>query len=143
MNILVTGGTGTVGSQVVKELSSRSASASVSVLTRDPAKARNLPPGVTAVQGNLLDPKTVRTVFNDVEGVFLLNPVSQTESPEGLLALCGMKLSGVKHIVYLSVHRVDEAAHLPHFRIKGRHGGCTQAFWHSGDDRETEQLLPE
>ena len=41
MNILVTGGTGTVGSQVVRELLARGAQ--VQVLTRDPAKAAKLP----------------------------------------------------------------------------------------------------
>lgn len=43
MSILVTGGTGTVGSQIVRELVARGAS--VKVLTRDPTKAK-LPSGV-------------------------------------------------------------------------------------------------
>ena len=116
MKVLVTGGTGTVGSHVVRELAARKAD--VSVLTRDPGKTSNLPPGVKTVQGNLLDPKTVRSVFQDVDGVFLLNPVSQTEAHEGLLALSGMQLSGVKRLVYMSVHNVDQAAWLPHFGSK-------------------------
>ncbi len=115
MSILVTGGTGTVGSQVVRELVARGAS--VKVLTRDPAKAK-LPAGVTAVQGDLTQPETVRRVFNDVDAVFLLNGVSITEAHEGLLAVSGMKLSGVKRLVYLSVHQVDKAAWLPHFGAK-------------------------
>jgi len=115
MSILVTGGTGTVGSQVVRELVARGAS--VKVLTRDPAKAK-LPVGVTAVHGDLTQPETVRRVFNDVDAVFLLNGVSITEAHEGLLAVSGMKLSGVKRLVYLSVHQVDKAAWLPHFGAK-------------------------
>ena len=116
MKVLVTGGTGTVGSAVVRELVTRKAD--VRVLTRDPAKTKGLPQGVTPVQGNLLEPKTVRTVFKDVDAVFLLNPVSQTESHEGLLALSGMQLSSIKRLVYLSVHHVDQAAWLPHFGSK-------------------------
>ncbi len=115
MSILVTGGTGSVGSHVVRELVARGAS--VKVLTRDPAKAK-LPAGVTAVQGDLTQPETVRRVFNDVDAVFLLNAVSITEAHEGLLAVSGMKLSGVKRLVYLSVHQVDKAAWLPHFGAK-------------------------
>ena len=115
MSILVTGGTGSVGSHVVRELVARGAS--VKVLTRDPAKAK-LPAGVTAVQGDLTQPETVRRVFNDVDAVFLLNGVSITEAHEGLLAVSGMKLSGVKRLVSLSVHQVDQAAWLPHFGAK-------------------------
>lgn len=47
MKILVTGGTGTVGSHVTRELAARAAQ--VSVLTRNPAKVKNLPSGVKAV----------------------------------------------------------------------------------------------
>ena len=75
MNVLVTGGTGTVGSHVVRTLASRGAD--VSVLTRDAAKARNLPTGVKAVEGNLFAPGTVRRVFKDVDGVFLLTPLAK------------------------------------------------------------------
>jgi uncharacterized protein YbjT (DUF2867 family) len=116
MRVLVTGGTGTVGSQVVRELITRDAH--VSVLTRDPTKARALPPGVRAVEGNLLDTKTVRSAFKDMDAVFLLNGVTQTESHEGLLALCGMQLANIKRLVYMSVQNADQAAWLPHFGSK-------------------------
>jgi uncharacterized protein YbjT (DUF2867 family) len=116
MAILVTGGTGTVGSQVVSELVKRGAS--VKVLTRDLAKANNLPAGVTAVQGNLQEVASIRRVFSGVDEVFLLNMVSPTETHEGLLSVCGMELAGVKRVVYLSVHHVDEAPWLPHFGSK-------------------------
>jgi uncharacterized protein YbjT (DUF2867 family) len=116
MKVLVTGGTGTVGSQVVRELVSRRVE--VSVLTRDPAKTKQLPQGVKAVQGNLLEPGTVCRVFADVDGVFLLNPVSQTEVSEGLMAVMGMRQARLKRLVYLSVHQADRAAWLPHFGSK-------------------------
>jgi uncharacterized protein YbjT (DUF2867 family) len=115
MRILVTGGTGTVGSKVVAQLLARGAD--VRVLTRDPGKAR-LPEGATAVAGNLLDIATLKTVFTDVDGVFLLNAVSQTESQEALLAITAMRGTGVKHLVYMSVHAADSAPWLPHFGAK-------------------------
>ena len=115
MSVLVTGGTGMVGSLVVKELVARGAD--TRVLTRDPGKLRPSR-GVSAVQGNLQEPETVRRVFDGVERVFLLNAVSQTEASEALMALTGMRLAGVKHVVYLSVHKADAAAWLPHFGAK-------------------------
>lgn len=114
MKILVTGGTGTVGSEVVKELLARKAD--VSVLTRDAKKP--LPAGAKAVEGNLLDVGSVRSVFNGMDAVFLLNPVSQTEASEALMAITGMRLAGVKRVVYNSVHHVRDAPWLPHFGSK-------------------------
>jgi uncharacterized protein YbjT (DUF2867 family) len=114
MKVLVLGGTGTVGSQVVRELLGRGAD--VSVLTRDPRKP--LPPGVTAVGGDLLDPASVRSAFAGMDGVFLLNALGMTECHEGLMAVNGARLAAVKKIVYLSVHDVDKAPHLPHFGAK-------------------------
>jgi uncharacterized protein YbjT (DUF2867 family) len=115
MKVLVTGGTGTVGSAVVKELCGRGVN--VSVLTRDPAKLKDVK-GVTPVQGNLLEPASVRRVFAGADAVFLLNPVSQTEASEGLMALTGLRAAKAKRLVYLSVHHVEGAAWLPHFGSK-------------------------
>jgi uncharacterized protein YbjT (DUF2867 family) len=116
MRVLVTGGTGTVGSHVVRELLRRKAE--VSVLTRDPSKVAALGKQVTAVQGDLNSPETVRRVFEDADHVFLLNPVAQTEAHEALLALTGMRRAGVKRVVYLSVQSADRVAWLPHFGSK-------------------------
>ena len=113
MNILVTGGTGTVGSLVVHELLTRGAQ--VSVLTRDAAKAQKLPAGVKAVTGDLSTVDTVKRVFKGFEGVFLINTVSPTEVYEGLLSVCALRDQGVKRLVYVSVQDADKAAWLPHF----------------------------
>jgi len=114
LKVLVLGGTGTVGSQVVRELLARGVE--VSVLTRDPKKP--LPPGVRAVAGDLRDPATVRSAFAGMDGVFLLNAVSATECHEGLMAVNGARFGAVKKIVYLSVQDADKAPHLPHFGAK-------------------------
>lgn len=116
MKILVTGGTGTVGSQVVRDLAG--GQHDVQVLTRDTSKAKNFPAGVTAVAGNLLEPATVRRIFSGVDAVFLLNAVSQTEANEALMSVSAMRVAGVTRVVYLSVHHVDDAAWLPHFGSK-------------------------
>jgi uncharacterized protein YbjT (DUF2867 family) len=114
MKILVTGGTGTVGSRVVNELLTRKAE--VSVLTRDTKKP--MPAGVNAIEGNLLDVASVRRVFSGFDAVFLLNQVTPTEASEGLMAVTAMRNAGIKRIVYLSVQDADQAPWLPHFGSK-------------------------
>lgn len=116
MKTLVIGGTGTVGSQVVRELVARKTE--VHVLTRDAKKEKSLPAGSRGVVGDLLDPEAVRSVFRGVDGVFLLNAVSPTETHEGIMAVNGARMEGVRRLVYLSVHDVDRAPHLPHFGSK-------------------------
>ena len=127
MNILVTGGTGTVGSQVVRELLSRGAQ--VQVLTRDPAKGAKLPAGVKVVTGDLMKVETVRRVFKGVDGVFLINAVSPTEVHEGLLSVCALRDENVKRLVYLSVHHADALPWVPHI---GGKLGIEQAVLKSG-----------
>jgi uncharacterized protein YbjT (DUF2867 family) len=127
MSILVTGGTGTVGSHVVRELLARGEQ--VQVLTRDAAKAKNLPAGATPVVGDLGQVETVRRVFKNVDRVFLISTVSPTEVQEGLLAICAMKLESLKRLVYVSVQNADVAAWLPHF---GGKVGVEEAVRKSG-----------
>ncbi len=115
MKVLVTGGTGTVGSAVVKALSGK---ADISVLTRDAEKAKKLPQGVKGVVGNLLDVGSIRSVFKGFDAVFLVTVVSPEESTEGLLAVNGIRDAGVKRVVYMSVQDADLAVHLPHFGSK-------------------------
>jgi uncharacterized protein YbjT (DUF2867 family) len=116
MKFLVLGATGTVGTNVVRELLGRRNE--VRVLTRDPRKAGSLGADVEAVKGDLLDPAVLGTLYDGVDGAFVLNPVSQTEANEGLMAVSAARTAGVKRIVYMSVQQVDRAPYLPHFGSK-------------------------
>ncbi|MEK7330012.1 MAG: NmrA family NAD(P)-binding protein [Candidatus Eisenbacteria bacterium] len=116
MKFLVLGATGTVGSNVVRELLARRQQ--VRALSRNPEKARSLGPNVEAVKGDLLEPTTLSTLYDGVDGAFVLNPVSQTEANEGLMAVSAARTAGAKRIVYMSVQQVDRAPHLPHFGSK-------------------------
>jgi uncharacterized protein YbjT (DUF2867 family) len=116
MKFLVIGATGTVGSNVVRELRARDHQ--VRVLTRDPARAGALGPGVEALKGDLGDPGTLPALYDGVDGAFLLNPVSPTEANEGLMAVSAAVGSGLKRLVYMSVQHADRAAYLPHFGSK-------------------------
>ncbi|MDX1587166.1 MAG: NAD(P)H-binding protein, partial [Balneolaceae bacterium] len=101
MKTLVIGGTGTVGSEVVEQLLSEETE--IVVLTRSSDNFDKLPEGVEGMVGDLLQPKTLRSVFKEADRVFMLNAVSPTECSEGLMALLAAKTEGVKKVVYLSV----------------------------------------
>jgi uncharacterized protein YbjT (DUF2867 family) len=115
MTILVTGATGTIGRHVVQQLAQRGAN--VRALVRDPAKA-DFPAGVTAVQGDLLDPDSLRTALAGVSSLFLLNAVVPDEFTQALVTLNLAKEAGVKHVVYLSVMHADRYVNVPHFAGK-------------------------
>lgn len=116
MKVLVLGGTGTVGSQVARDLQAKGVD--VGVLSRDVAKVAQAHPKATALLGDLKDPATVRAVFMGYEGVFMANAVSATEVQEGLQAVIGARMSGVKKFVYMSIHNLETALFLPHFGSK-------------------------
>lgn len=115
MTILVTGANGTVGRQVVEQLVKRGAD--VRALVRDSAKA-NFPAGVSVVQGDLLDPDSVRAAVQGVSTLFLLNAVAPDEFTQALIALNVARDAGVKHLVYLSVIHSDRYVNVPHFAGK-------------------------
>lgn len=116
MKVLVLGGSGTVGSEVVRRLLARDVD--VKVLTRSAEKAANLPDGVQVEIGNLQEPETIRRIFNGADSVFLLNGTSPAESHEGIMAVNGARMAGVKRLVYLSAHGLEAAPHLPHLGAK-------------------------
>jgi len=115
MSILVTGGTGTIGSQVLAHLRGRDVD--VRALTRSPETAQ-LPPGVTPVRGDLADVDSVRAALEGVSTLFLLAPNVADELTQTMQALTLAREAGVKGIVYLSVFKGEDYADVPHFAGK-------------------------
>jgi len=115
MAILVTGSTGTIGSQVLSHLQGRNVE--VRALTRSPETAQ-LPSGVTAVRGDLADPDSVRAALQGVSTLFLLAPNVADELTQAMLTLTVAREAGIKGIVYLSVFGGDAYADVPHFAGK-------------------------
>jgi len=115
MTILVTGATGRVGRHVVDQLVQRGAK--VRVLTRDPAKA-NVPVGVEVAQGDLLDIDAVRSAFQGVRTLFLLNAVTGDEFTQAIITLNLAREAGAERVVYLSVIHADRFVNVPHFAVK-------------------------
>jgi uncharacterized protein YbjT (DUF2867 family) len=99
--VLVTGATGNVGSQVVRELQERGAS--VRAFVRDTGKAaKMLGEGVELASGNFSDAASVRRALEGVEGVFLAcaNDPRQVEYETGVIDAA--REAGVRRIVKLS-----------------------------------------
>ena len=116
MKILVIGGTGTVGSEVVSGLLGRKEA--VRVMTHSAEKMKRLPAGVEGIRADLDDPETLPEAFEGIDGVFLLNAVCLGETDEGLFVVSAAKDSGVKKIVYMSVCMPRGSEAIPHFRTK-------------------------
>src|SRR5215469_7604277 len=128
MKILVTGGTGTVGKEVVQALLRRGAS--VRVLTRN--KEAKLPHGAEVAIGDLLDPDSVGSALNGVDKLFLLVGNVAEEQTQALLTVAVARQAKVKHITYLSVYQAERFPDVPHFigkyllnhEIQSRHSGA-------------------
>lgn len=116
MKILVTGSTGTVGSEVVKALRDRNAD--VRALVRNEEAATKLPEGVDFVVADLLDPVAVEKALDGVDKIYLLNAVVPDELTQGLIVVDLAKRLGIKHIAYHSAFQVEKFKDVPHFASK-------------------------
>jgi uncharacterized protein YbjT (DUF2867 family) len=115
VTVLITGGTGTVGTHVVNEVLARGTT--VRTISRDPDAAR-VPEGVEVVAGSLSDTAAMRTALDGVDGLFLLSPVALDELNGSLATLDLARRAGVKAVVYLSVIHADVFTEPPHFAAK-------------------------
>jgi uncharacterized protein YbjT (DUF2867 family) len=98
--ILVTGATGTVGSEVVKALAV--AGEEARALVRDPAKAASLRGTAKIVTADLLKPETLESAFDGVGKAFIVAPPVPDLVTMEANAFQAARRAGVKHIVYLS-----------------------------------------
>lgn len=103
--ILVTGATGTVGGEVLKQ--ALAAGVPVRALARDPARAKALKSIVEVVAGDFADPASLDTAVEGVEGVFMasFDGEKQATLQGNLIEAC--RRAGVRHVVRLG-DDVDE-----------------------------------
>jgi uncharacterized protein YbjT (DUF2867 family) len=101
--IAVTGATGTIGSEVVRQLSA--AGKWVRAIVRNPSKAA-FDPGVEIVQADLSRPETLVPAFAAVEKALVVANGLDIEALEAN-AFAAAKAAGVKHVVKISGRHLD------------------------------------
>jgi uncharacterized protein YbjT (DUF2867 family) len=104
--ILITGATGTVGSEVVKRLSAQGRQARS--LTRDLRKVQaDKFPHIEFVQGDFDDADSLQRTCSGVEQAFLLSSSSERAEQQQIGFVEAARKSGVRHIVKLSQLHAD------------------------------------
>jgi uncharacterized protein YbjT (DUF2867 family) len=96
--ILITGATGNVGREIVKQLDTLGYP--IRVLSRNPEKA-SFPKNVQVIKGSLDHPESLKEALAGVHKVFLIHVPGSNKFPE--IA----RQSGVKHIVFLSAAAIE------------------------------------
>jgi uncharacterized protein YbjT (DUF2867 family) len=124
MKILLTGGTGKIGGEVLKQLVKRDVQ--VRALVRKEGAA--LPRGVEVVVGDLLDPVSVEKALRGVDKLYLLNAVAADELTQGLIAYGLARKHQLKQIVYHSVFKAEQFKDVPHFASKLAIESALKAF---------------
>ncbi len=117
--ILITGATGTVGSELTQQL--LEAGQPVRVLTRDAQKMAALEGKVEVAEGDLSRPETLRSALEGVERFFLMTASTQQD----INALQAAKEAGARHVVKLSTFEAVDPGMIEHVK------------WH----REREELI--
>ncbi|HEX8373016.1 MAG TPA: NmrA family NAD(P)-binding protein [Chthoniobacterales bacterium] len=116
MKTLIIGGTGSVGSLVVKELVERGAD--LRILARESSNITGLPNNVGIARGDLLDIPSVERAFDGVDSVYLLNGVVPDELTQALVVFNLAVQKEVAHFVYHSVFQSERFPGVPHFASK-------------------------
>jgi len=115
MTILVTGSTGTIGSNVIEILAAKGAD--VRALVRN-GKKPSFPAGVKTVTGDMTDLNSMRAALQGVTTLFLLNAVVPDELTQALITLDLAADAGIQRIVYFSVFNGALFSDVPHFTAK-------------------------
>lgn len=98
--ILVTGATGNIGSELVKQLIAKSAD--VRVVTRDEKKVSHLNPAIEAVIGDRQDPTVIKKALQGTDKVFLLPVLIDEKHEADRLLIDEAKRAHVDRIVMIS-----------------------------------------
>ena len=117
--ILVTGGTGAIGSELLRLLSQ--AGVPARALTRNLQKAQTLP-GITWVVGDLARPETLTTAFEGARTVFLLTHYLEDMVELQHNAIAAARAAGVTHVVKVSAFAASDHSNAPigrwHYQVE-------------------------
>ncbi|HMG37128.1 MAG TPA: SDR family oxidoreductase [Blastocatellia bacterium] len=106
--ICVTGASGTVGSEVIKQLGEAKAPFRAAYFSEQKAQAARSK-GIDAVTIDYGNPETLRAAFKGCDKLFLLGPNTPDQTQLELNAVEAAK-AGIRHIVKLSMLGADEEA---------------------------------
>lgn len=121
--ILVTGATGTTGSEVVRQLAARGEK--VRAMTRDPGRART-PSGVETVRADHTDPDSLAAATAGVTAAYLVCPPGPGAAYDTAL-VAAARAAGVRRLVKLSAIGTDDPAAGP------------SAAWHAEGERAVRE----
>jgi uncharacterized protein YbjT (DUF2867 family) len=117
--VLVTGGTGAVGSELLRLLSQ--AGVATRALTRNPQKAPTLP-GITWVAGDLARPETLTPAFEGAQKLFLLTSYYEDMVTLQHNAIAAARAAGVTHVVKVSAFAASDHSRAPigrwHYQVE-------------------------
>ncbi len=103
--ILVTGGTGSSGSEIVEELAAKGIK--FRMLARNPGKVAVREEGIEIVAGDLAQPRSLGEALKGVERVLLLAPPVPNQVELESNVVDAAKQAGVRHVVKFSAMSAD------------------------------------
>jgi uncharacterized protein YbjT (DUF2867 family) len=112
--ILLTGATGTIGTELVKQLKHRGVA--FSIMTARPGRGIA---GATEVLGDFADPATLTRAFAGVDTLFLLFPFAPNAIDLARNAVAAAQAAGVKHIVRSSGIGADSTSPMAIAKMQG------------------------
>ncbi|WP_369263454.1 NAD(P)H-binding protein [Streptomyces sp. R35] len=124
--ILVTGATGTIGSELLRQLAARGEKARA--LTRDPARAR-VPAGVEVVRGDYHEPASVEAAMSGASALFAVGVLGPGDADADAALVAAARAAGVRRVVKLSAIGTGDPALGP---VSNWHLGGEQAVQASG-----------
>lgn len=116
--VLVTGATGTVGSEVIRGLLARDVKVRATVRAR--ADEARLPAGAQGVLFDFEDQATFSAALAGVDRVFLMRPPYMADADAFLPFLNAMREAEVRQVAFLSLMGADKNPVVPHRAIEKR-----------------------
>ena len=129
--ILVTGATGSNGTELLKLLSARGVPARAMVRSTDKAGRVAELPGVEIVARDFDDDESLDRVLHGIERAFLLTNSTDRAEAQQMSFVAAAKRGGVRHIVKLSQFAADEASPVRFLRY---HAAVERAIRETGLD---------
>ena len=129
--ILVTGASGSNGTELLKLLSARGVPARAMVRSKNKAGAVAALPGIEVVEGDFDDPASLERALRGIGRAFLLTNSTDRAEAQQMAFVAAAKQAGVRHIVKLSQFAADEASPVRFLRY---HAAVERAIRESGMD---------